>query len=106
ELETLLGAERFRTAPADRAVYAYDNSRQRGHAGAVAFAQNVDEVAAIVRACNAHRRPLIARGLGSNTVGATVPEDEALIVSLERMNRIEPVDTANRYVIAEAGATN
>lgn len=106
ELETLLGAERFRTDPADRAVYAYDNSRQRGRAGAVAFPQNVDEVAAIARACNTHRWPLIARGLGSNTVGATVPEDEALIVTFERMNRIEPVDTANRYVVAEAGATN
>ncbi|MDN5864910.1 MAG: FAD-binding protein [Gammaproteobacteria bacterium] len=106
ELESLLGRERFRTDPADRAVYAYDNSRRRGQAGAVAFPLNEAEVADIVRACNTHRWPLIARGLGSNTVGATVPENDALVVSLERMNKIEAVDKANRYVIAEAGATN
>lgn len=106
DLEARLGRDRFRTDPADRAVYAYDNSRRRGRAGAVAFPRNAEEVAGIVKACNTHQWPLIARGLGSNTVAATVPEDDALIVSLERMNRIEPVDTANRLVIAEAGATN
>lgn len=35
-----------------------------------------------------------------------MPSDDALVVSLERMNAIEPVNVANRYVIAEAGATN
>ncbi len=105
-LRRVLGAERLRTDPADCAVYAYDNSRQRGVAGGVAFPQTEEDVAAIVRACANARWPLIARGQGSNTVGATVPENEALIVSFEHMNRIAPVDRANRYVEAEAGATN
>ncbi|MGA7966051.1 MAG: FAD-binding oxidoreductase [Gammaproteobacteria bacterium] len=105
-LREVLGEQRLHTDPADCAVYAYDNSRQRGVAGGVAFPQTDDEVAAIVRACADARWPLIARGQGSNTVGATVPENEALIVSFERMRRIEPVDRANRYVEAEAGATN
>jgi len=101
-----LGAERLHTDPADCAVYAYDNSRRRGSAGGVAFPETDEEVAAVVRACAGHRWPVIARGQGSNTVGATVPEHEALIVSFEHMNRIEPVDRADRYVEAEAGATN
>ncbi len=101
-LRRVLGAERLRTDPADCAVYAYDNSRQRGVAGGVAFPQTEEDVAAIVRACAGARWPLIARGQGSNTVGATVPEREALIVSFEHMSRIEPVDHANRYVEAVA----
>ena len=105
-LETLLGRERFRTDPADLVVYAYDNSRRRGAAGAVAFPADETEVAGIVCACFEHGWPLVARGLGSNTTGAAVPENDALVVSFERMNRIEPVNVANRYVIAEAGATN
>lgn len=105
-LREALGEKGLSTDPADCAVYAYDNSRQRGVAGGVAFPQTEKEVAAIVKACATARWPVIARGQGSNTVGATVPDREALIVSFERMNRIGPVDAANRYVEAQAGATN
>ena len=105
-LRGVLGRDRLRTDPADCAVYAYDNSRQRGVAGGVAFPGDDGEVASIIKACADARWPVIARGQGSNTVGATVPQGEALIVSFERMTRIAPVDRANRYVEAEAGATN
>lgn len=106
QLREVLGAERLRTDPADCAVYAYDNSRRRGIAGGVAFPETDEEVAAVVRACYENHWPVIARGQGSNTVGATVPENEALIVSFERMQRIGTVDRGNRYLEAEAGATN
>lgn len=106
KLAALLGPERFHTDPADRTAYAYDNSRQRGDAGAVAFPQTETEVAAIVHACAEAHWPLVARGLGSNTTGAAVPADGALVVSFERMCKIEPVDRANRFLVAQAGATN
>lgn len=105
-LRGCLGRDRLRTDPADCTVYGYDNSRKQGLAGGVAFPESDAEVALIIRACADSRWPVIARGQGSNTVGATVPENEALIVSFERMTRIEPVDRANRYVEAEAGVTN
>ncbi len=98
--------DRFRADPADRTAYAYDNSRRRGDAGAVAFPQSEEEVARIVCACAEARWPVVVRGLGSNTTGAAVPEQGALVVSMERMNRIEPVDRANRFLVAQAGATN
>ena len=105
-LREALGDGKLSIDPADCAVYGYDNSRQRGVAGGVAFPHSEQDVAAILKACADARWPVIARGRGSNTVGATVPEGEALVVSFEHMNRIGPVDAANRYVEAEAGATN
>ncbi len=105
-LREALGEQGLSTDPADCVVYAYDNSRQRGLAGGVAFPRTEQEVSAIVKACAEDHWPVIARGRGSNTVGATVPERAALIVSFEHMNRIGIVDAANRYVEAEAGATN
>lgn len=54
KLEAFLGRERFRTGAADRAAYAYDNSRRRGQAGAVAFSPDATEVAGIVAACYEH----------------------------------------------------
>ena len=104
-LTALLGRERFRTDPADCVVYAYDNSRRRGDAGAVAFPVDDEETAAIVRACADAGWSVVARGRGSNTTGAAVPAGGAVVVSFERMNRIEPVDRANRYVVAQARAT-
>ena len=105
-LREALGGKGLSTDPADCTVYAYDNSRERGMAGGVAFPQTETEVAAILKACADARWPVIARGQGSNTVGATVPEREALVVSFEKMNRIGAVDAANRYLEAEACATN
>ncbi len=105
-LRKVLGAGRLHTEAAERTAYAYDNSRRRGEAGAVAFPQTEAEVAAIVRICHAAYWPVVVRGLGSNTVGATVPSEGALVISTERMNRIVAVHAADRYLIAEAGVSN
>lgn len=106
ELQRIVGTNRFSRDTAERIAYSYDNSRRQGAAGAVAFAETEQEVAAAVRACHEFGWPLVVRGLGSNTVGATIPVDGALVLSMERMSRIDPVNRADRYLIAEAGATN
>src|SRR3546814_12426027 len=41
-----------------------------------------------VRACRRHGMPIIARGRGTNTTGATVPINGGVVVSFERMNRL------------------
>ncbi|MBS0570590.1 MAG: FAD-binding protein, partial [Proteobacteria bacterium] len=59
-----------------------------------------------VRACRAARAPLIARGRGTNTTGATVPLDGGVVVSFERMNRIVKIDADNRLAVVEPGVLN
>lgn len=106
QLQQIFGAGRFSRDAAERVAYSYDNSRRRGAAGAVAFAETEAEVAAAVRACQQAEWPVVVRGLGSNTVGATIPSEGALVLSLERMSHIQPVNRADRYLIAAPGATN
>ncbi len=60
----------------------------------------------MVRTCNEHRIPLTARGLGTGTTGATVPEPGGVVLSFERMNRILAIDPANRLAIVEPGVVN
>jgi len=62
----------LRTDPADRLAYGYDNSRREAMPDAVALPSSHDEVVAIVRACRTSRTPVVARGRGTNTTGATV----------------------------------
>jgi D-lactate dehydrogenase (quinone) len=104
-LREVLG-ERLRTDPADCLPYGYDNSRRTALPQAVAFARTHDEVAAIAAACHEHGLPLVARGRGTNTTGATVPVRGGVVLTLERMNRILRISAGDRLLECEAGAIN
>ncbi|HSN24012.1 MAG TPA: FAD-binding protein, partial [Methylomicrobium sp.] len=72
-LKAILPPPDLLTAPEDCWAYGYDNSRRHALPQAVAFASSHEHVFQLVNACNQHRIPLTARGLGTNTIGATVP---------------------------------
>lgn len=101
-----LPPERLRLDPAECLAYGYDNSKRVALPQAVAFALSHDEVLAIVQACRAFAVPLVARGRGTNTTGATVPIAGGLVLSLERMNRILRVSPGDRLLECEVGALN
>ncbi|MDQ2972345.1 MAG: FAD-binding protein, partial [Pseudomonadota bacterium] len=50
--------------------------------------------------------PLTARGRGTNTTGATVPEAGGIVASFERMNRILRIEPGDRLAIVEPGVLN
>jgi D-lactate dehydrogenase len=92
--------------PAECLAYGYDNSRRQGQPDAVVFPTEHAQVVQLVRACREAHTPLIARGRGTNTTGATVPVDGGVVVSFERMNRIVRIDADNRLAIVEPGVLN
>jgi D-lactate dehydrogenase len=91
---------------AERLAYAYDNSRRNALPDAVVFPTSHEQTEALVRACREHRVPLVARGRGTNTTGATVPVDGGVVASFERMNRILRIDPDNRLAVVEPGVLN
>ena len=91
---------------AERLAYAYDNSRRNALPDAVVFPTEHAQVETLVRACKEHHVPVIARGRGTNTTGATVPVDGGIVVSFERMNRILRIDPDNRLAVVEPGVLN
>ena len=105
-LHTIFGPGACSTHDAERLAYAYDNSRRNALPDAVVFAQEHAQVEALVRACREHRVPVIARGRGTNTTGATVPVQGGVVVSFERMNRILRIDPDNRLAVVEPGVLN
>ena len=94
------------TDEAERLVYGYDNSRREAMPDAVVFATTHEQVVALVRACRVHRVPLVARGRGTNTTGASVPIAGGIVVSFERMNQILAIDPGNRVAVVEPGVLN
>src|SRR5688572_28391373 len=92
--------------PGERLAYGYDNSRRQGLPLAGALPTDAAQVQAIVRACRAARVPVVARGRGTNTTGASVPGDDALVVSFERMSRVLDIRPGDRVAVVEPGLLN
>lgn len=105
ELADLLG-DGLRTDPGERLTYGYDNSRRQALPDAVALPTTADQVVALVRVCRAHRLPIVARGRGTNTTGASVPVDGGVVVSFERMQRILAIRPGDRCAVVEPGVLN
>lgn len=94
------------TDSADCWVYGYDNSRQHACPQAVALVETAAHVQHVVRTCRTHHVPIVARGRGTNTTGATVPVGGGIVLSFERMNRIVDVDVDSRYAVVQPGVLN
>ncbi|WP_462322938.1 FAD-binding oxidoreductase [Halochromatium sp.] len=106
DLAAIVGPEALLTDPADCWPYGYDNSRRQGLPAAVAFVTRAEQVEALTQLANQHGFPITARGLGTGTTGATVPERSGIVVAFERMDRILRIDPANRIAIVQPGVVN
>ncbi len=104
-LDALLG-DGFLIDASERLTYGYDNSRRQAMPDAVALPTTREQVVALVRACRAHRVPVIARGRGTNTTGAAVPIAGGVVVSFERMRRIIDIRPGDRCAVVEPGVLN
>ena len=87
-------------------AYGYDNSKKQALPAAVVFPTRHQQVKEIVQLCHQQGIPITARGRGTGTTGATVPTRGGLVMSLEKMNNITTLDTANRYMVVEPGVLN
>jgi len=92
--------------PADCWSYGYDNSRRHNEPLAVVFPSSHQQIAETVALCNTHLVAITARGSGTGTTGASVPSNNAIILSTEKMDNIVNVDPDNRLMIVEPGVTN
>jgi D-lactate dehydrogenase len=94
------------TAPADCWAYGYDNSRQHALPQAVCRARSESDVATLLRLCSTHQVPVIARGRGTGTTGATAPLRGGVVLALENLRERLTIDADNRVAIVSAGYTN
>lgn len=62
-----------------------------------------DELSAILKLCNKYKIPVTPRGGGSGVTGGALPVQGGIVLSMERFDKIIELNTADGYVIAEAG---
>jgi glycolate oxidase len=65
---------------------------------------NAQQVSAVLQLANRHGIAVFPRGGGTGFVGGAIPTRDGIILSFERMNKIE-IDKENMMAIGEAGVT-
>lgn len=70
---------------------------------AVAYPGTTAQVSAVMKACAALRIAVVPQGGLTGLAGGALPGEGVLVLSLERMNRIEDIDHAGATMVVEAG---
>ena len=105
--ERALGPEAIVADPAQLRTYECDGlTGHRVVPALVVLPRSAAEVQAVVRLCNGHGLPFVARGAGTGLSGGALPVAEGVVVSLARMNRILEIDLDGARVVVEPGVTN
>jgi glycolate oxidase len=92
--------------PEDLICYGFDASGLGARPSAVVWPQEVEDVVAVMKFSYANNVAVIPRGAGSGMTGGAVPSNGAIVMSLERMNRILEIDRENFQVLVEPGVIN
>jgi FAD/FMN-containing dehydrogenase len=106
QLRAIVGPAHVLTDPDVTASYERDwTGRFGGRAAAVVRPANTDEVAAVLRACHEAGHAVVPQGGNTGLVGGGVPRQGEVVLSLRRLDAMEPVDTVAAQVTVGAGVT-
>ncbi len=106
-LESLFPKDRLLCDPAYLAAFESDGlTAFRTKPRAVVIPETSEEVIAVVRWCNQHEVPFVARGSGTSLSGGSLPVAEGIVIALNRLNRILRVDPFERIAVVEPGVVN
>ena len=108
KLVAIIGAPHVLRAESDMAGYVSEpRDLFHGRARAVVRPGSTQEVSAILRLCHETGTAIVPQGGNTGLVGGQVPDGSgrAIILSLNRMDRLREVDLASNTMIVEAGMT-
>jgi len=106
DLRGVVGGDHVLTDADMVAGYVRDWTRRwTGHTEAVVRPRSVEEVQAVVEICRRHSVPLVPQGGNTGLVGGSIPHRGEVVLSLRRLDRLEPVDVRTREVVVGAGVT-
>ena len=107
DLEALLGQDRVLSHPTELLVYECDGlTLSKYGAEAVVLPRSTKEVSEIVKCCQKHKTPFLARGSGTGLSGGAVAAEGGVIIQMSRMSDIIEIDYDNEIAIVQPGVIN
>jgi glycolate dehydrogenase FAD-linked subunit len=73
---------------------------------AVVLPRSTQELSAVMQFLHAEGVKVVARGAGTSLAGGAIPQEDAVVVGVGKLNRILEVDHASRTIRVESGVTN
>ncbi len=64
-----------------------------------------EEISQILKLANQDPTPVYVRGGGTGMAGAAIPTRDGIVISMERFDKIEEIDTRSLMAVAQAGVT-
>jgi len=104
-----------RLVPADALVTSEDERRAFETDGftayrrlplAVVLPSTTQEVAAVLAFCHREGVKVVPRGAGTSLCGGAIPQEDAVVLGVSKMNRVLDVNFADRTIRVQAGITN
>jgi D-lactate dehydrogenase (cytochrome) len=106
ELETTLGSGRVITGADELRRHGTDESwHTPSPPDAVVYPRNIEEAAAIVRACAEHRTPIVPFGAGTSLEGHVAALAGGVSIDMSEMSRILRLSVEDMDVTVQAGVT-
>ena len=107
ELRDVVGDGHVLSTPSELKPYECDGlPAYRAVPLLVVLPASPEEVQAVMRLCNMHRVPVVARGAGTGLSGGALPIEDGVLLSLARLNRILSIDPQNGFARVEPGVRN
>lgn len=106
-LRSLLPADSVITDPVRLRTYECDGlTYHRATPGVVVLPGTAEQVAQVVRLCNEHGVPFVARGSGTGLSGGALPHEDGVLIVTSKMRAILEIDLDDRRAVVEPGVTN
>ena len=104
--EEIVGLDGYLDRPEDLKLYEYDGGIEKHAPDLVVFPKTTEQVAAIAKAANELKLPLVGRGAGTGLSGGAIPVEGGVMVAFARMNRILEIDLENERAMVQPGVVN
>jgi glycolate oxidase len=103
-LSLVCGAANVLTDPESKEAYGHDETEDLSFTpDVVVRPADAREIARVLVLAGTHRVPVTPRAGGTGLSGGALPVHGGIILSMERLNRILEIDTANLQAVAESG---
>ena len=107
EFEAVLGKNGVVKRREELLVYECDGlTSYRQRPEVVVLPRTTEQVAAVVKICDRHSVPFIARGAGTGLSGGALPVEDCVLIVTALMKQILEVDLANQRVVVQPGVIN
>lgn len=106
QLKKIAGNDAVLDRLEDRRLYEYDGGVDKSVPAAVVFGLNTQQISQVMRFASANKIPVVPRGAGTGLSGGAIAQQDAIVLSTARMNKILEIDVPNQRAVVQPGVVN